>query len=216
MVRKNYLERKKATLIESLKSRINDPEVISVMNKVPRHLFVPTDRIDQAYEDMPLSIGSGQTISQPYIVALMTSALELTGNEKVLEVGTGSGYQAAILAELCKVVITTERIPSMAEKAAKTLASMGYDNIQVKTAGTELGWRESAPYDAILVAAAAPQVPQSLIEQLKPNGRLIIPVGERHQQELLKIIKGSNGVTTTNLSGCRFVSLIGPEAWSEQ
>lgn len=210
------LTQKKAKLISSLETRIHDKKVIEAMARVPRHLFVPPDKLNLAYEDTPLPIGSGQTISQPYIVALMTSALDLKGNETVLEVGTGSGYQAAILAELCKLVITVERLPLMAAKAAETLTSLGYTNIQVKTADNVLGWEENAPYDAILVAAAAPQIPQSLIKQLKTGGRMVIPVGDLYQQELFKIVKHPDDIDTVKLSGCRFVSLIGKEAWDEQ
>jgi len=202
-------------MVSQLRNRIPDDRVLSAMSKVPRHLFVPPEKLALAYDDTPLPIGSGQTISQPYIVALMTSALELKNGEKVLEIGTGSGYQAAILAELAGQVITVERLPDMAARARSLLKTLGYDNVSIRVAGEELGWKNDAPYDAILVAAAAPEVPESLVDQLKAGGRMVIPVGSRHQQELLKVIKTDDAVEVHRLGGCRFVSLIGREAWEE-
>jgi len=202
-------------MVSELRNRIFDDRVMAAMSKVPRHLFVPPDKLALAYEDTPLPIGSGQTISQPYIVAMMTAALNLKGSEKVLEIGTGSGYQAAVLAEMAEKVITVERLPEMAARAQAVLGQLGYHNITVKVAGEGLGWKDDAPYDAILVAAAAPDVPVSLVNQLKIGGRMVIPVGSRHHQELLKIIKTSHDVEVHNLGGCRFVSLIGQEAWEE-
>jgi protein-L-isoaspartate(D-aspartate) O-methyltransferase len=168
-----------------------------------------------AYDDRPLPIGLDQTISQPLIVALMTEALELTGDEKVLEVGTGSGYQAAILGELTRQVVTTERLPVLAESAQKTLRSLGYNNIEVKIAEETLGWPKGAPYDAIVVTAGAPRVPSELLLQLKINGRMVIPVGSRYLQELYKITRRKMRNVVKNLGGCRFVSLIGRDAWKE-
>jgi protein-L-isoaspartate(D-aspartate) O-methyltransferase len=185
------------------------------MRCVPRERFVPPESHHSAYEDRPLPIGCEQTISQPFIIALMTEALELTGREKVLEVGTGSGYQAAILAQLARLVITTERIKPLAEKAKKTLDSLGYTNIEVYLAEETLGWRKEAPYDAIMVTAGAPRVPADLVAQLAIGGRLVIPVGSLHIQELCKITRGSKKSVTENLGGCRFVSLIGKGAWEE-
>jgi len=209
-------EARHSELINSLRGRISDERVLSAMSRVPRHLFVPMERIESAYEDIPLSIGSGQTISQPYIVAIMTSALDLNSDDVVMEIGTGSGYQAAVLAELCRKVYTVERLPLMATRARQLLKSLGYSNIEVGVAGSELGWKSKAPFDAILVAAAAPEIPENLLKQLKPGGRMVIPVGSRHQQELLKITRGTDDFDLQKLGGCRFVSLIGEEAWHEQ
>ncbi len=186
------------------------------MSRVPRECFVPPDEQYLAYEDTPLPIGFDQTISQPYIIALMTQALELTGNEKVLELGTGSGYQAAILAELARLVITTERIPVLAETAKKVLDSLNYTNVRVHLAGETLGWSSEAPYDAIIVTAGAPRVPVDLLAQLAIGGRLVIPVGSRYVQELYKIIKHRRKKIIQNLGGCRFVFLIGKDAWEEE
>jgi protein-L-isoaspartate(D-aspartate) O-methyltransferase len=166
-----------------------------------------------AYADMPLPIGHEQTISQPFIVALMTEALELTGKEKVLEVGTGSGYQAAILAELARRVITTERLSALAEAAKDVLTNLGYTNIEVYVAEETLGWQQEAPYDAIMVTAGAPRIPVDLLNQLAFGGRLVIPVGSRYVQELYKITRHKKGNIVENLGGCRFVSLIGKDAW---
>ena len=215
MKKGNGIESRKAEMIASLESRLHDPGVISAISRVPRHLFVPRNLQDSAYEDSPLPIGCDQTISQPYIVALMTSALELKPEDKVLEIGTGSGYQAAVLAELAGRVITVERIPQMAKTASERLLKLGYNNIEVKIATSELGWSREGPYDAILVAAASPVVPDILVEQLKENGRMIIPVGNRHQQDLLKVTKRGGEIELKNLGGCRFVALIGKDAWEE-
>ena len=186
------------------------------MRRVPRELFVDEDQRDRAYEDVALSIGEGQTISQPFIVALTMQALELTGTEIVLEVGTGSGYQAAVLAQLCDRVVTVERIPALEVRARARLRLLGYDNVEVRLAapGNPLGWSAAAPYDAIAVAAAAPQVPASLLAQLRPEGRLVIPVGGRDEQELLQVRASSDGgLISHRLSQCRFVPLIGRDAW---
>lgn len=196
---------------------ITDPRVLRAMRTVPRHLFVPRDLWDQAYNDYPLPIGEGQTISQPYIVALMTEALELTGTEKVLEVGAGSGYQAAILAELAKEVYTIERIPELARHAEKILKQLGYRNVQVIVGDGTKGWKPQAPYDAIIVTAGAPQVPGPLVEQLALGGRLVIPVGDQYSQSLTRIRRTMKGdLKTEYLGGCRFVKLIGEYGWKAE
>jgi len=202
-------------LIEGLREEIKDERVLEVMAKIPRELFVPEESRFLAYEDRPLPIGYGQTISQPFIVALMTSALELSGGEKVLEIGTGSGYQAAILAELVRKVVTVERIPELAQRAEKLLRQLGYNNVEVHIAGKELGWPSEAPYDAIIVTAGAPQIPPSLLNQLGTGGRMVIPVGSKYDQDLLKVTKLEKGVRIENLGPCRFVPLIGEGSWSE-
>jgi protein-L-isoaspartate(D-aspartate) O-methyltransferase len=206
----------RAKLIEQLGTEIKNKRVLAAMSTIPRELFVPTESRHLAYEDKPLPIGYGQTISQPFIIALMTEALELEGTEKVLEIGTGSGYQAAILARLARRVITTERVKPLAEIAQKLLEEMGYSNIEVHLAEDTLGWRQKAPYDAIMVTAAAPKVPPELIAQLAIGGRLVIPVGSRYVQELCKIRRGRQKNKIDSLGGCRFVSLIGKGAWETE
>jgi len=209
-------EAARAELIEHLSTEIKDERVLAVMRSIPRELFVPPESRHLAYEDAPLPIGYNQTISQPFIIALMTEALELTGEEKVLEVGTGSGYQAAILAKLARFVVTTERVLALAEAAKQVLDSLGFTNIEVHLAEETLGWQREAPYDAIMVTAAAPRVPTDLLAQLAIRGRLVIPVGSRYIQELYKITKGKKKNIIQNLGGCRFVSLIGRGAWEEE
>jgi protein-L-isoaspartate(D-aspartate) O-methyltransferase len=209
-------EAARAELIEHLSTEIKDERVLAAMRSIPRELFVPPESRHLAYEDAPLPIGYNQTISQPFIIALMTEALELTGEEKVLEVGTGSGYQAAILAKLARFVVTTERVLALAEAAKQVLDSLGFTNIEVHLAEETLGWQREAPYDAIMVTAAAPRVPTDLLAQLAIRGRLVIPVGSRYIQELYKITKGKKKNIIQNLGGCRFVSLIGRGAWEEE
>ena len=206
----------RARLIESLRSEIKDKRVLEAMARIPRERFVPPEERHLAYEDRPLPIGLDQTISQPFIVALMTQALELTGGEKVLEIGTGSGYQAAILAELARLVITVERLPALAEAARKVLNSLGYTNVLVHLAKETLGWPDEAPYDAIIATAGAPRVPPDLIAQLAIGGRMVIPVGSLYVQELYKITRRRKKNTIQNLGGCRFVSLVGKGAWEEE
>ena len=208
-------EATRAKLIEQLSTEIKDKRVLAAMSRIPRELFVPPEIRRSAYEDRPLPIGWEQTISQPFIIALMTEALELTGSEKVLEVGTGSGYQAAILAELSRQVITVERLPALAETAKHVLDSLGYTNIEIHLAEETLGWKSGAPYNAILVTAAAPNVPNDLIAQLANGGHMVIPVGSRYVQELCKITKRKGKNLVRNLGGCRFVALIGKDAWEE-
>lgn len=207
------LRRAKEALLAELAASVRDRRVLEAMARVPRERFVPPELVPHAYDNRPLPIGHGQTISQPLIVALMTEALELRGHEKVLEVGTGSGYQAAILAELAREVVTVERVPELAQRAARVLAELGYQNVRVYLAGETLGWPPEAPYDAIMVTASAPRVPKSLVEQLAEGGRMVIPVGGRELQELVLVEKGPRGVRRRNLGPCGFVPLIGPEAW---
>ncbi|MDD5127117.1 MAG: protein-L-isoaspartate(D-aspartate) O-methyltransferase [Dehalococcoidales bacterium] len=203
----------RAGLVASLRRVIDDGHVLDAMAQVPREFFVPRDVRDFSYEDRPLSIGRGQTISQPYIVALMTHALELTGNEKVLEIGTGSGYQSAILGKLAKRVITVERVAVLAERARRILTALQYNNIEIHLAGEVMGWEQESPYDAILVTAGAPEVPASLLAQLKMGGRLVVPVGTQYSQELLKITRRAARDEVESLGGCQFVPLIGEEGW---
>jgi protein-L-isoaspartate(D-aspartate) O-methyltransferase len=183
------------------------------MREVPRHLFVPEACQALAYEDQPLPIGHGQTISQPYIVALMLQALDLDGHEHALEVGTGSGYQAALLGKLVEHVYTVEIIPELAQSARMLLNQLQYHNVEVVAANGSIGWRAGAPYDAIIVAAASPCVPFSLTEQLQDGGRLVIPVGALYEQKLLRIWKRGATLETEDLGECAFVPLVGEEGW---
>lgn len=201
---------------EQLISRgIKDKRVLDAMGKVPRQIFIEEALRSRAYGDYPLPIGEKQTISQPYMVALMTEALELRGNEKVLEIGTGSGYQSAVLAELCDKVYSVERIKSLAIKAREHLDSLKYMNVAIKIFDGTYGWIEHAPYDAIIVTAGAPEIPQSLIDQLVINGRMVIPVGDEFSQVLIKVEKNKDGIRTTNICGCVFVKLVGNYGWKE-
>jgi len=205
----------RARLIEHLGAEIKDKRVLDVMSRIPRERFVPPQSRHLAYEDMPLPVGFEQTISQPFIIALMTGALQLKGDEKVLEIGTGSGYQAAILAELARRVITVERLPALAKAAKKALDGLGYRNIEIHLSAETLGWPGEAPYDAIMVTAGAPEVPPDLIAQLAFGGRLVIPADSRYLQELYQITRQKKKNIVKNLGGCRFVSLIGRGAWEE-
>ncbi|MGC8719325.1 MAG: protein-L-isoaspartate(D-aspartate) O-methyltransferase [Thermodesulforhabdaceae bacterium] len=209
------IARKKMVDLQIANRGIKDPRVLEAMLRVPRHLFVPEHLKSQAYEDHPLPIEEKQTISQPYIVALMTEALRLRGTEKVLEIGTGSGYQTAILAELAKEVYTIERLPLLAEKAKKRLDALGYRNIFYRVGDGSLGWPEEAPFDGILVSAAAPSIPQPLIDQLAMGGRLIIPVGDRLTQDLVLVERVPEGIRKSFLGGVRFVDLVGKWGWKE-
>jgi protein-L-isoaspartate(D-aspartate) O-methyltransferase len=194
---------------------IRDTRVLQAMGEVPREKFVPDNMKLYAYEDSPLAIGMGQTISQPYIVALMTEALVLTGTEKTLEIGTGSGYQAAILSLMCKSVYSVERIAALSENAKNVLNELGYKNIFLKIYDGTLGWSENAPYDAIMVTAGAPVIPDPLIAQLKEGGRLVVPVGDRISQELIKVVRKGESYYQEDLGGVRFVNLIGEYGWKE-
>ena len=210
------LESDRARLIQQLSREIQDQRVLDAMSHIPREDFVPAESRHLSYQDAPLPIKSGQTISQPYIVALMTQALELKGDERVLEVGTGSGYQTAILAETAGYVVTVERHSNLVEEARSRLDTMGYKNIDVhRAAEGVMGWPEGAPYDAVLTTAGAPRVPQALLDQLKDEGRIVIPVGSRNEQELLVVVKHGDRISRTSLGACRFVPLIGDEAWEE-
>jgi protein-L-isoaspartate(D-aspartate) O-methyltransferase len=213
-------KRQRTKMVDSqIRSRgVKDVRVLKAMEKIPRHLFVDEGLIEQAYNDNPLPIGERQTISQPYMVALMTEALELQRNEKVLELGTGSGYQTAILAELAERVFTIERIASLANRARKVLESLGYFNVVIRVGDGTYGWREEAPFDGILVSAGSPDIPRPLVEQLTVGGRLVIPVGSRFTQTLYRVTRLSENVEDVkkeDLGGCRFVNLIGEHGWRE-
>jgi protein-L-isoaspartate(D-aspartate) O-methyltransferase len=207
------LAREKMVKNQLIPRGIADEGVLRAMGKIYRHLFVEEALIGEAYNDHPLPIGHKQTISQPYIVALMTEALQLTGNEKTLEIGTGSGYQTAILAELSKAVYTVERIEPLLEKAKTLLGQLGYANIFFKTFDGTLGWEDFAPFDAIIVTAGAPKIPQPLMDQLSEGGRLVIPVGNRYSQDLVKVTRVKGTFKEESLGGCRFVDLIGVFGW---
>jgi len=206
----------RARLVSQLSTEIKDKRVLTAMARVPRERFIPLGSRHLAYADSPLPIGHEQTISQPYIVACMTEALELKGDEKVLEIGTGSGYQTAILASMVKLVVSTERIPALADSAKKILDRLGYNNIQIHVAEEELGWKTDAPYAAIMVTAGAPKIPEDLLSQLAIGGRMVIPVGSRYIQELCKVTRRRDKNQIENLGGCRFVNLIGRGAWNSE
>lgn len=201
-------------LIQLLAERgIVDRRVLKAMAEVPRERFVPEDYRDQAFDDRALPIEAGQTISQPYMVALMTQELRLTGNERVLEIGTGSGYQAAVLAKLCAHVVTIERIAGLQAMAQDVLASLGFTNIEFHVGDGSCGWEARAPYDGIIVTAGAPEMPQTLYEQLRLGGRLVIPIGTGRPQVLQTIVKEKDGPQVTDVCECSFVPLIGEEGW---
>lgn len=210
----DYEKARKRMVERQLVTRgIRDPRVLAVMGEVPRHLFVDESLRHEAYEDNPLPIEDGQTISQPYMVAIMTELLNLKGSEKVLEIGTGSGYQAAILSRLCQWVYTVERIERLSRQARRVMESLGYFNVVfIIGDGTE-GYAPAAPYDGIIVTAGAPNIPEILVEQLKVGGRLVIPVGDRLSQTLKLLIKGAQHHTIENHTACRFVDLIGRHGW---
>ena len=209
------LQAAKSQLFKHLSWDIKDQRVVEAMRRVPRENFVlPVDR-DAAYEDHPLSIGYGQTISQPFIIALMIQALELKSGDSVLEVGTGSGYVAAILGEMVEKVTTVEIVPELALSATRTLDAMGYSNVGVRLVPkTTLGFLDNAPYDAIIVSAGAPSIPPILSGQLKWKGRMVIPVGSRFQQDLIKLTRTMEGEQIENMGSCYFVPLIGNDAWN--
>ena len=202
---------------EQIASRgIKDIRVLNALNKVPRHLFVEEALHGQAYNDYPLPIGEKQTISQPFMVALMTEALELKGKESVLEIGTGSGYQAAILAELAEWVYSIERIRSLANRARRILYELHYYNIEIGISDGTQGWKEKAPFEAITVTAGAPDVPQPLLDQLTMGGRLVVPIGDAFSQTLVRVIRTKRGFKRKDMGGCHFVKLIGKYGWQEE
>lgn len=209
------LAREKMVKGQLISRGIEDRRVLSAMGRIPRDRFVDEALTGEAYNDHPLPIGHKQTISQPYMVALMTEALKLTGNEKVLEIGTGSGYQTAILAELAEKVYTVERIRVLMVKARTILADLEINNVLFKAYDGTLGWEEHAPYDAIMVTAGAPRIPRPLLDQLADGGRLVIPIGDRTSQELVRITKQNEKYSQENLGGCRFVNLIGLHGWKD-
>ena len=209
-------QRRKMVEKQILGRGIKDLSVMEVLSRVPRHLFVNSSLQHRAYGDCPLPIGENQTISQPYIVALMTQVLDLKGGERVLEIGTGSGYQTAILAELASHVFTIERVKPLVKKTKELLEGLKYKNIVFKTFDGTYGWRDQSPFDAILISAATPSIPKSLIEQLADKGRLVAPVGERESQDLVVLNKNGDRVMERKIGSCKFVPLIGKFAWSEE
>jgi len=211
------LKKAKERLLRYLRHEVNDEKVIQTMAQVPRERFVTLPYKHQAYQNIPLPIGEGQTISQPYIVAVMTSALDLQETDKVLELGTGCGYQTAVLAELVPrgKVVTVERIASLAQSSKNLLQLLGYSNVKVKIAGQVLGCLEEAPFDAIIVTAGAPKLHGKLLGQMANYGRMVIPIGSLKEQELVKVVKTDHGSSVKVLESCRFVPLIGNGAWNE-
>lgn len=212
-----FREARAAMVREQIEQRgIHDPRVLNVMSRVPRHRFVPPDLAAHAYDDGPLPIGQGQTISQPYMVAEMTNLLELNGDENVLEIGTGSGYQAAVLGAMAREVHTIELYPELARQALETLAALGFDNVFVHVGDGSFGWHPGAPYQAILVAAAAPHIPDPLIYQLDEGGRLVIPLGDRSGQYLERWRKLGGRIRREKLFPVAFVPFRGEHGWHEQ
>jgi protein-L-isoaspartate(D-aspartate) O-methyltransferase len=210
----NYEKERMRMVDEQITDRgVKDERVLEAMRKVPRHEFLPEAIRGMSYQDSALPLGEAQTMSQPFMVALMTELLELKGTERVLEIGTGSGYQAAVLAELCEKVYTVERIKLLADRARATLDRLGYRSVAIKVYDGTYGWKEMAPFDAILVTAGAPDIPAPLLEQLKEDGRMVIPVGERFGQTLQKIVKTPKGPVTTQSVPCIFVPLVGNHGW---
>lgn len=208
--RDNEYATRRARMVATVARSVEDPRVLEAMRAVPRERFVPSDLRHLAYEDEPLPIGERQTISQPTIVGVMTAALALTGDERVLEVGTGSGYQAAVLARLARELVSVEVIPTLGDRARRVLWALGLRNVLVLDAGNVLGAPELGPYDAIIVTAAAAEVPPPLVEQLRIGGRLVVPVGDRDEQDLCLATRTEEGVHLEWLGGCRFVPLVGP------
>jgi len=209
------IAREKMVTEQLVKRGIKDPRVLAAMRKVPRHLFVDEALAARAYGDYPLPIGEKQTISQPYMVALMTEALAPGPKDRILEIGTGSGYQTAILAELCSKVLSMERIRVIAEKAEKALKDLGYSNFLIRVGDGSKGWKEEAPFEGILVTAGAPSIPKVLEQQLTDGGSLIIPVGDEFSQSLIKIVRDGDEFRHLDLTGCVFVKLIGNHGWKE-
>lgn len=213
----NYTRAREKMVETQIKGRgITDQRIISAFLKVPRHRFVEDALADQSYSDFPLPIGLGQTISQPYIVALMAQVLELKEADKVLEIGTGSGYAAAILAEIVKEVYTIERIPKLLNRASKLIYELEYGNVKFRAGDGTLGWADAAPFDAIMVSAGANKVPPNYVKQLAEGGRIVIPVGGDFYQDLLLVRKKEGKIVEDNLGGCRFVRLVGKEGWATE
>jgi protein-L-isoaspartate(D-aspartate) O-methyltransferase len=212
----NY-EKERGRMVEEqlLLRGVKDERVLSAMRKIPRHEFLPEAIRGMAYQDSALPLGEAQTMSQPYMVALMSELLGLKGTERVLEIGTGSGYQTAVLAELCEKVYTVERIKPLAERARANLDRLGYRSVAIKVYDGTYGWKEMSPFDAIMVTAGAPDVPAPLVDQLRESGRMVIPVGERYGQFLLKVVKTPSGPVTERNIPCTFVPLIGSHGWKE-
>ena len=209
-----FEEARERMVIEQLKGRgLAEERLLDAFRRVPRHLFVPEELQSQAYTDHPLPIGAGQTISQPYMVALMTQCLQLQGHERVLEIGAGSGYQTAILATLALEIFTVERIPDLARTVSERMTRLGYLNVHVTTGNGSLGWPEHAPYDAILVTAAAPEIPQSLADQLAEGGRMVLPIGPKEAQVLVQVEKRRGALHRRDVTSCVFVPLIGEHGW---
>ena len=194
---------------------ITDPHVLAAMRSVPRHLFVSEALMDQAYSDFPLPIGEQQTISQPYIVAEMTQALQLCADDRVLEIGTGSGYQAAILAQIVYRVYTIERIHSLYSRTRGLFDKLGYHNIVTRYSDGTTGWKDESPFNAIIVTAGSPEIPATLVNQLAIDGRMVIPVGNQYSQDLIKLVRTQKGIQKINMGGCRFVKLVGEHGWRE-
>jgi protein-L-isoaspartate(D-aspartate) O-methyltransferase len=212
----NFVWARERMVQEQIVARgIEDSRVLAALRKIPRHLFVDPGIVNRAYNDSALPIGEKQTLSQPYMAAQMTAALRLTGEEKILEIGTGSGYQTALLAELCFNVFSVEKLRSLSRKARKLLDHLGYQNIALHVGDGTIGWSEHAPYDAILVAAAAPAAPKPLLEQLASGGRLVIPVGDEQGQTLLRVTRGRSGFKEESLGECKFVKLLGKYGWPD-
>ena len=211
-----YFDARQRMVQEQLISRgILDQKVLDAMRKIKRHLFVDKKYWDRAYDDTPLSIPCSQTISQPYMVGLMTELIQPDKDKKVLEIGTGSGYQTAILAETCQKVYSVERHDELAELAKRRLDELGYTNVELKIDDGTLGWEEKGPFDAILVTAAAPEVPEQLVKQLESHGKLVIPVGTQYRQNLELVLKRGDSYIEKIICGCIFVPLIGKGGWSD-
>ena len=207
----------RSRMVESqLVSRgIKDARVLDTMRKVPRHRFVEEALVSQAYNDHPLPIGEKQTISQPYMVALMTEALELQGDDKVLEIGTGCGYQTAILAELAEKIYSIERIRPLSIKARRILDELSYFNVVLTVGDGTVGVKKESPFNGIIVTAGSPEIPQPLVDQLAMGGRLVVPVGDKYTQSLMRVVRTKEGIIKTDLGGCRFVNLLGRHGWKE-
>ena len=211
-----YERQRKEMVKRQIEARgITDEKVLEAMRNVPRHLFVSEALTDQAYGDFPLPIGEQQTISQPYIVAEMTQALQLSEEDRVLEIGTGSGYQAAIIAQIAFRVYTVERIHQLLVKARTLFDKLLYHNIVTRYSDGTKGWEDESPFDAIIITAGAPRIPETLVRQLAVGGRMVIPVGDQYSQELIKLYREEHGIHKTNLGGCRFVKLVGEHGWRE-